>query len=207
MRRTRLTCYPAVRDTFHAFAFRVLILASASPRRHEILLAAEIPHVIQAANILEVRSPGEVPLAFVERMAREKAHAVPLRNPADIILAADTVVIIEDELFGKPVDDQDVARMLRLLSGRTHQVTTAICLRTENRIITDACTTAVEFLKLTEEEIQDYTQSGEGKDKAGAYGIQGRGGRFVRRIAGCYHNVVGLPLSLVYTYLRELNYL
>ena len=184
----------------------MLILASASPRRREILQAAAIPHVVHPANILEERLPNEPALSFVERMALEKAGAIPLERSSDIILAADTVVTIDDLLFGKPVDDNDVSHMLRILSGRTHLVTTAICLRNRGGPISSVCRTSVEFLQLTEEEIQDYTHSGEGRDKAGAYGIQGRGGRFVHRIVGCYHNVVGLPLSLVYTHLRKLDY-
>ncbi len=203
----RPTCYPAGGIEFSAPLFRVLILASASPRRREILQAAAIPHVVHPANILEERLPNEPALSFVERMALEKAGAVPLEHSSDIILAADTVVTIDHLLFGKPVDDQDVSRMLRILSGRTHLVTTAICLRSQADTVSSVCSTSVEFLQLTEEEIQDYTYSGEGRDKAGAYGIQGRGGRFVQRIVGCYHNVVGLPLSLVYTHLRKLDYL
>lgn len=186
----------------------MLILASASPRRHEILNAAGIPHVVNPAGTDEARLPGENLSAYVQRLACEKAHAVPLQLPRDIVLGADTMVLIDDhQAFGKPADDADAARMLRALSGRVHRVITGVCLRSMDRVITDIAATSVEFLKLTDGEITDYTQSGEGRDKAGAYAIQGRAGKFVRRIEGCYHNVVGLPLSLVYCHLRSLRYL
>ena len=180
----------------------MLILASASPRRREILDGAGIPHVVRPTNIPEIRSPGEPGPAFVKRMAVEKAQAVQL--PAtDIVLAADTAVLLDDEVLGKPVDDEDAIDMLSLLSGRVHQVVTGICLRHAEGQIAEVHTTAVEFLKLTADEIADYTQSGEGRDKAGAYAIQGRGGCYVRRIEGCYYNVVGLPLSAVYRHLAS----
>ena len=185
----------------------MLILASTSPRRHEILEAAGIPHVVQPAGIEETRLPGESLVACVQRLAAEKAQAISLPSPDDIVLGADTMVSIDNHAFGKPLDDEDLARMLGTLSGRVHTVTTAVCLRTASRTIQDLSTTQVEFVKLTDSEMKDYTQSGEGRDKAGAYAIQGRAGRFVRRIEGCYHNVVGLPLSLVYGHLRSLRYL
>lgn len=185
----------------------MLILASASPRRQEILRAAGIPHLVRPSNIDEVRAPDESGIAFTERMAIEKAHAVPFEPASDIVLAADTMVLLDDHILGKPADDADVGRMLNMLSGRVHLVVTAVCLRHAGGLVAEVCSTLVEFLPLTESEITDYTQSGEGRDKAGAYAIQGRAGRFVRRIDGCYHNVVGLPLSAVYRHLKTLNYL
>jgi len=181
----------------------VLILASASPRRHELLLAAGIPHVIHAASIPENRDAGESGTGFVRRIAEEKARAV-VCGPEDIVLAADTVVCLDDELFGKPTDAQDAIRMLRRLSGRAHFVHTGICILSPNRRVLDLASTKVSFLDLTEEEIQEYTRSGESQDKAGAYAIQGRASKFVWSIEGCYHNVVGLPVSLVYRHLKAL---
>jgi septum formation protein len=181
----------------------VLILASASPRRHELLLAAGIPHTVLPTHIPEHRHPDEPPTAFVRRIAESKARAAP-RSPGDIVLAADTLVCFDDEALGKPASDADAARMLRLLSGRDHWVHTGICLLSGDRHIIDLSSTKVFFVPLTEDEIQEYTRSGEPRDKAGAYAIQGRASKFVWSIEGCYHNVVGLPVSLVYRHLKAL---
>jgi septum formation protein len=181
----------------------MLILASASPRRHELLQLAGIEHVVRPSLIPEIRLPGELAEVFVQRLAEQKAQAVP-RNLEDIVLAADTTVCLENYVLEKPVDDQDAARMLRLLSGRNHWVHTGICLLRGARSIVDVASTKVTFLKLTEDEIQEYTRSGESRDKAGAYAIQGLASKFVLSIDGCYHNVVGLPVSLVYRHLRAL---
>jgi nucleoside triphosphate pyrophosphatase len=185
----------------------MLILASASPRRHELLLAAGLPHVVRPSAIPEEPLPAESPTVFVQRIAEEKAHAVP-RDPADIVLAADTVVSVANgphqEIFGKPRDDEDARRMLRLLSGRDHFVYTGICLLAGQRIIKDIAATTVSFAVLTDREIEEYTRSGETRDKAGAYAIQGWASRFVTQIQGSYHNVVGLPVSLVYSHLKSL---
>lgn len=182
----------------------MLILASASPRRHELLLAAGIDHVVNAAQVTELRRPDEPAEDFVIRLAVEKATAIPVSGE-DVVLGADTAVCIEGEIFGKPLDEADAERMIRALSGRTHLVRTGICLRSEDRAITDIATTAVEFLPLTDCEVKEYTRSGEGMDKAGAYAIQGRASRFVNSIRGSYANVVGLPVSLVYSYLKSLQ--
>jgi septum formation protein len=181
----------------------MLILASASPRRHELLLAAGIGHVVQPTSIPEIRLPGEPPVEFVRRLAEEKAQAAT-RASDDTVLAADTVVCLDDEVLGKPQDDPDAVRMLRCLSGRDHWVHTGICLLSRHRRIVDVATTQVSFVQLTEDEIQEYTRSGEPRDKAGAYAIQGRASKYVCSIRGCYHNVVGLPVSLVYRYLKSL---
>jgi septum formation protein len=185
----------------------MLILASASPRRHELLLAAGLPHIVRPSAIPEEPLPAESPAAFVQRMAHEKALAVP-HAPADIVLAADTVVSLgagpNPEILGKPRDDQDARRMLRLLSGRNHFVYTGICLLAGHRLIQDLATTTVSFAPLTDQEIEEYTRSGETRDKAGAYAIQGWASRFVTQIQGSYHNVVGLPVSLVYAHLKSL---
>ena len=182
----------------------MLILASASPRRHELLLAAGIEHVVRPADVLEERRDGEPPTVFVERLAEEKARALAGAAP-DIVLGADTVVCLDDLVLGKPATDDDARRMLRLLSGRDHWVHTGICILAAGRTIRDVASTRVSFARMGENEIEEYTRSGEPRDKAGAYAIQGLGSKFVRSIHGCYQNVVGLPVSLVYRYLRELS--
>jgi septum formation protein len=180
----------------------VLILASASPRRREILAASGIPHAVQPASVPEVREPGESPITFVRRLAEAKARAITVSN-SDIVLGADTVVVLDDEVFGKPQDLDDAARMLRALSDRDHFVYTGICLLRRDKSVVDVACTTVTFLKLEEQEIQEYTRSGEPNDKAGAYAIQGIASKFISGIQGCYHNVVGLPVSLVYRHLKE----
>jgi septum formation protein len=182
----------------------MLILASASPRRHELLLAAGIDHVLNPAQVTELRGPDEPAEDFVVRLAVEKATAISVAGE-DVVLGADTAVCVDGEIFGKPLDSRDAERMIRALSGRTHLVHTGICLRSENRAITDIATTEVDFLPLSDSEVQEYTRSGEGMDKAGAYAIQGRASRFVKSIQGSYANVVGLPVSLVYSYLKSLQ--
>ena len=181
----------------------MLILASASPRRHELLLAAGIPHLVRPSSIVEERLPGEPPATFVQRMAEGKARAVGCR-PGDIVLGADTIVCLGDEVFGKPADAEDARRMLRSLSGREHSVYTGICILREGRSTADVAHTGVQFAELSEQEIEEYVRTGEPGDKAGAYAIQGLASKFVTSIAGCYHNVVGLPVSLVYRHLKAL---
>jgi septum formation protein len=181
----------------------MLILASASPRRHELLLAAGIEHTVRAASIPEDRLPGESPINYVQRLAEQKARAIG-RVPSDIVLGADTVVCLDDLLFGKPADDEDARRMLHHLSGRDHWVRTGICLLSTENCIVDSAVTKVSFERLTACEIEEYTRSGEPRDKAGAYAIQGLAAKFVRSIEGCYYNVVGLPVSLIYRRLKEL---
>lgn len=181
----------------------MLVLASASPRRREILTAAGIPFRTAVPGIEESPLPGESPATYVRRLARDKARALPC-DPCDIILAADTVVVAGCEILEKPRDAEDARRMLRLLSGRAHQVITGICLRTAQREVTDAETTTVYFAPLSEAEINAYVASGEPADKAGAYAIQGLASKFIYRVEGCYFNVVGLPVALVYRHLKSL---
>jgi septum formation protein len=180
----------------------MLILASGSPRRHQILQAAGLQHVVDSVPIDETRQPGETPIDYVLRLAREKAGAVSLPEGA-IVLAADTTVAIGDEIFGKPEDEADAARMLRALSGRDHWVYTGIYLLSRKKSINDVAATRVTFLELEDAEIQEYTRSGEPFDKAGAYAIQGLASKFIAGIEGCYQNVVGLPVSLVYRHLKS----
>ncbi len=158
---------------------------------------------MRAPNILEERRAGESPVDYVRRLAEEKACAVPL-NPGEIVLAADTVVVVGEQVLEKPKDRADAIRMLTLLSGREHQAISGICLRTDTRTLVDSAATRVHFIELTPEEIAAYAASGEPMDKAGGYAIQGLASKFVDRIEGCYFNVMGLPIALAYEYLKRL---
>ncbi len=182
----------------------MLVLASQSPRRAEILRNAGIPFTIRAAEVDESLLEAERPGPYVRRLAEAKARAID-SAPDEIVLAADTTVAILGEILAKPVDKADARRMLHLLSGRRHEVLTGICLRQGEHAIRDQATTAVWFAPLTEAEIDDYVNSGEPMDKAGAYAIQGLGSRFVERIEGCYFNVMGLPISQVWRHLKVLS--
>lgn len=183
----------------------MLILASASPRRRDLLAQAGYAFHVFPAHIPEHRHAGETPVAFATRLAREKAEAVFRDKERDrgedqdtlVVLGADTIVLVGDEVLGKPADVADAARMLRLLSGGKHQVITGVAVASASGIESTAETTAVVMDAISEQEIQDYIASGEPMDKAGAYAIQGRAGRWIPRIEGCYFNVVGLPLSAV----------
>jgi septum formation protein len=182
----------------------VLVLASNSPRRRDILTAAGLAFVVRAPNIVEQRGAHESAIDYVRRLAEEKARAVPL-NPGEIVLAADTVVVLGEQVLEKPKDQADAIRMLTLLSGREHQVITGICLRTGARTLVDAASTRVRFVQLSPGEIADYAASGEPMDKAGAYAIQGLASKYVESIDGCYFNVMGLPIALVSAHLKKLG--
>jgi len=178
-----------------------LILASASPRRQELLRNAGLDVEVRPSSIQEVVRPGESPEDFARRAATDKALAVAATAPSNaLVLGADTVVVANSEVLGKPTDAADAARMLRALSGATHRVITGVSLvSAPDRVeAVRAETTLVTFRRLDEKEIADYVASGEPFDKAGAYGIQGLASKFVTRIEGCYFNVVGLPVALVY---------
>lgn len=184
-----------------------IILASSSPRRRHLLRNAGIKFVSRPAEIDESLRADETAEAYVRRMAREKARHVARRSPAgSLVLGADTAVEVEGQILGKPRGESDAKRMLRLLSGRSHRVLTGICLlRAPGRI--EALrheTTEVTFLPLDEDEIQTYVASREPFDKAGGYGIQGLASKFVSRLDGCFFNVMGLPVSVVYQVLRSL---
>jgi len=186
-----------------------LVLASASPRRRELLKNAGIPFIVQPSEIPELPREGEAPEACAERLAREKALDVFRQRPQDFVLGADTIVIVGGQILGKPRDVVDAARILRLLSGRTHQVITGVCLIGPDRKgrsslrDTRSETTLVTMSELSDEDIQSYVATGEPLDKAGAYAIQGIASRWISRIEGDYFNVMGLPVSLVYRMLRE----
>jgi len=176
-----------------------LILASASPRRAELLRAAGIQFDVLPADIDESVFPDKSAEHHVRRLAEAKACAVLPRADGRPVLAADTVVVVTGEILGKPADEGDARRMLRLLSGRSHEVVTGVCLvRHEDLSTSEVAVTTVEFAPLTEAEIDWYVASGEPRDKAGAYAIQGLASRFVTRIDGSYSNVVGLPVGVVY---------
>jgi septum formation protein len=182
------------------------LLASASPRRAELLRAAGFDFDVQPAGADETLHSGESPDAYARRIAQTKAQTVAGTAAGRIVLAADTTVVAGGEVLGKPIDDADAARMLRLLAGRRHDVLTAVTVLAPGRTpLTRVETTAVELLALSDAEIAWYVGTGEPADKAGAYGIQGLASRFVNRIEGSYSNVVGLPISLVYTMLHEID--
>ena len=184
-----------------------LILASNSPRRRELLENAGFEFDVQPSEIEEFPLPGEAPEAYARRLAQDKALSVAASSaPGSIVLGADTVVAIDGEILEKPAGAPDAARMLRTLSGHTHRVITGICLvrAPENVLACTHETTAVTFRYLSEEEIESYVASGEPFDKAGGYAIQGLASRFVTRIEGCYFNVVGLPIPMVYEIVKSI---
>jgi septum formation protein len=173
-----------------------VILASASPRRAELLAAAGVSFEVRAVEVDEQPLKGEAPTDYVLRVALDKARAC-LAPVGAMVLAADTVVVVDGRILGKPADDADAARMLRWLSGRAHEVLTGVVVRSLEREATAVASTVVSFAPLDEADIAWYVASGEPRDKAGAYGVQGLASRFVARIDGSYSNVVGLPVALV----------
>jgi septum formation protein len=181
----------------------MLVLASRSPRRREILRQAGIPFVVRPMEVDETPLPGEPARRYVKRIARAKADAA-VAGPGEIVLAADTTVVVQRQILAKPLDAADARRMLQLLSGQRHQVLTAICMRSASRVVEDCAATSVWFAPLSPREIDAYVSSGEPMDKAGGYAIQGLASKFVQRIEGCYFNVMGLPVAMVYRHLREL---
>jgi septum formation protein len=180
-----------------------LILASASPRRRELLTQAGYQFEVQASSVPEARRPAEDAIRFATRLAREKAEAVFARRPSSepcVVLGADTVVVCDGEVMGKPADAADAARMLLLLSGRTHHVVTGVAVVWGSGVpVVEVAAelTNVTMQTLSAEEVARYIASGEPMDKAGAYAIQGYAARWIPRVSGCYFNVVGLPLALV----------
>ena len=180
-----------------------LVLASRSPRRAELLTVAGIGFVVRAADIDETPLAGEMPREYVRRMAEEKARAVACTD-SEVVLAADTTVVVGSEILGKPVDAADATRMLATLSGQRHDILTGVCLMRGGEILAlEIASTAVWFAPMSKEEVAGYVASGEPMDKAGAYAIQGIASRWIERIDGSYPNVVGLPVALVSRLLRE----
>ena len=181
----------------------MLVLASASPRRRELLRNAHISFEVEPADIDEDPLPKEAAKECAERLAREKARVIGEKRPNDAVLGADTVVVIDNQILGKPADAADAARMLRLLSGRTHEVITGVCLASNGCYSVASETTSVTMSEISEKEIAGYVSSDEPMDKAGAYAIQGIASRWIPRIEGDYSNVVGLPVALVYRMLQQ----
>ena len=193
----------------------MLVLASSSPRRADLLRAAGFDFEVQSADADETVRPGELPEQYVRRVAEAKAHAVLPAAGDRPVIAADTVVLVDGRILGKPVDAEQAAAMLRTLSGRRHQVMTGLTVavrlpvRDEQARVhqrTAIQITDVDFAPLSDEEIAWYVASGEPADKAGAYAVQGLASRFIRRVEGSYSNVVGLPVAVLYQMLAELGW-
>jgi nucleoside triphosphate pyrophosphatase len=180
------------------------VLASSSPRRQELLKLLLSDFEVVPSDVDESIRAAESPEALVARLAREKAGAVQLQYPSAYIVAADTVVVCEEKILGKPASLEDARNMLQELSGRTHHVLTGLCLVHLDLSLAECVATDVTFHCLSDAEIENYVRSGEPVDKAGAYAIQGLGARFVEKINGCYFNVVGLPVSRLYQMMKRL---
>ncbi len=189
---------------------RKLVLGSASPRRKQLLASFDLPFQVESADIDESPGQGEAADAYVERLAQAKAEAVLAKyrfSVSDVfVLGVDTTVAVDDLVMGKPADEQDAARMLQRLSDRWHEVHTAVCLAAVHRSITTSVCSRVKFCALTPRQIAWYWATGEPRDKAGSYGIQGLGGMFVEQIAGSYSAIVGLPLFETSALLAEAGF-
>jgi len=185
-----------------------IILASTSPRRAELLKHIGVEFELASGNVPERPHPDEAPADYITRVARAKVMAVARGREAGLIIGADTEVVLDGQILGKPADESDAERMLNRLSGRWHAVMTGVALVdiATKREVADFDKTLVKFAALSKAEIEWYVKTGEPLDKAGAYGIQGFGGLFVEEIAGNYYNVVGLPLPLVYRLARRLGF-
>ncbi|HYN08511.1 MAG TPA: Maf family protein [Vicinamibacterales bacterium] len=180
-----------------------VVLASASPRRRELLAAAGFDVDVDPIIVDETRGPVEAPAAYVERLARSKAQAAAGHDAECAVIGADTVVVVDDDVLGKPRDAEDAARMLRRLAGRAHEVLTGVAVVWRGRTLSHVERTTVWFARLSENDIAWYVASGEPMDKAGAYAIQALASRFVRKIDGSYSNVVGLPVAAVIELLQK----
>ncbi len=183
-----------------------VVLASASPRRRELLTPFFPGLVVESPRVDEASSPSESPHELVERLALAKARYGASRHPRALVIGADTVVVLDGEILGKPSSRREVVDMLARLSGRWHQVITGLALVFEEKELVSRAVTEVHFAHLPQEEIEFYAATGEPMDKAGAYGIQGMGGLFVSEIRGSYSNVVGLPLRLLYLLMEKMGW-
>jgi len=182
-----------------------LVLASTSPRRREILETLGLVFGIRAADVDESLFPGESPYDAAERLAREKAGRVSASEPGAVVVAADTIVVLEGRAFGKPADREDAVRMLRELCGRRHEVVTGLAVSRDGTLRSGREVSGVVLAPMTEEEIRLYVASGEPDDKAGAYALQGIGGVFIERVEGSPSNVIGLPVRLLARLLGEVG--
>ena len=179
-----------------------VILASQSPRRKELLGLFRFPFTIRVADIDETMDPGKAVYDEVARVSRAKAEATP-HEAEDVVIAADTVVVCQGQVLGKPTDEEDAFRMLRLLSGRDHQVMTGVCVLHGQKVVTCTEVTDIHFRELSDREILAYIRTGEPMDKAGSYGIQGGAALFAEKMAGDYYNVMGLPVCRLGQLLRQ----
>ena len=179
-----------------------VILASQSPRRRELLGLFHIPFTVHAADIDETMDPAVAPASEVARVSLAKAEAIP-RQPEDVVIAADTIVVLEEQVLGKPADKEDAVRMLTALSGRDHQVMTGLAVLRGDRKFVHTEITDIHFRALSEREIRDYVATGEPMDKAGAYGIQGGAALFAEKMHGDYYNVMGLPVCRLWQILAQ----
>lgn len=186
---------------------RPWVLASSSPRRRDLLGLLCSNFEVIPSQIEEIQQPGESPFQMVQRLAKEKAIAVHLLRPESLVIGADTVVVCEGQILGKPGSPTEARSMLQKLSGRSHEVITGLCVLKGAIVFVDAACTTVTFSPLSGEEIEEYLATGEPFDKAGGYATQGKAARFVERIEGCFFNVVGLPVSLLYRLLRRPEFL
>ena len=182
-----------------------VILASASPRRRELLTLIGIAHTVKPADVDESIHPDEAPAVYAERLARAKASAFPVSDASSLTIGADTIVVIDDRVLGKPRDRAEAAAMLRTLSGRTHTVYTAVAVRRGERVVSAVEHVAVSFRTLSDARIELYIDTGEPMDKAGAYGIQGYGATIVERIDGDYFAVMGMPLGRLVDLMAQLG--
>jgi septum formation protein len=183
-----------------------LVLASASPRRSDLLTTLGLRFTVRAADVDESVLDGEGPAAYVERVARAKAAAIGAIEPDAVVIAADTTVVLDEHILGKPADTDDARSMLRRLAGRDNQVLTAVVVASGPEVVARVAATTVTFATMTEADIDWYVATGEVLDKAGAYAIQGSGGLFVTRVDGSYHNVVGLPLDTLRELVADLGF-
>ena len=182
-----------------------IILASQSPRRRELLTLIGIPHEVQPADLDESLQPGEAPVPHAERLARSKAEAIAVREPGAVIVGADTIVVLDGEILGKPATPHEAQATLRKLSGRTHTVHTAVAVSRQGRTVSGVESVEVTFRPLTSDQIDAYVATGEPMDKAGAYGIQGFGAVIVERVHGDYFAVMGLALGRLVGLLEEVG--
>lgn len=182
-----------------------IVLASASPRRADLLRAAGFSFTVDPVDVDESLLPGEAPEAHVRRLARAKAETGATRHPEQIVIGADTVVVIEGRILGKPRDDADAAAMLAALSGRVHQVYTAVAVARHGVVRDEVAVSDVTFAPMTPADIAGYVASAEPRDKAGAYAIQGWAARYIDRLEGSYSGVVGLPVAVVHRLLISLS--
>lgn len=180
-----------------------IILASSSPRRTEILNLANIKHLVVPSTIEEVVDQKQSPAQIVKSLANQKAHFIAQKYPYDIIIGADTIVVVGNVILGKPKNQEDAIRMLKLLSGKTHKVITGVSIISPNKEKSFAVTTTVDVAKLNQSQILQYLEEKNVYDKAGAYAIQGAFCKYILKIKGDYYNVMGLPIAKVYEELKE----